>query len=383
MKKNYQMGIKTRHFTCLFTCLLSLSQFFSCSQKNVSESVYIDDNIFTTVSLEEFATEVKVSQIKTDILLDDVSEVICFGEDAFLLSKNEKVYYMKDDSIVSVRNSFGRGPGEYSSIDILAYSPKDSILYAYDMIMNVIHSYKIPSFSFERNFKTDYPYNDLHCMMNNDEDLVYVSGEYVLSRSLSNDSITELLRINPINYIMTGSSSFYLSSNNELYLAIQDRNTIVYRYDDRKLNKTYSFNYGENGIPEEICESSDVVGNFYSYISKEDYSIGCFYPIINESGIKFWHFKKKDGDRCQMFTIYDGLNYENYRFNIPGINIKISPDYYCDDWYVMLIKETKETLLNADEPLSPLGQQIIDAIDAQENGNPILLYFKLPTTINK
>lgn len=366
------------------TILLSMFLVLTgCSQKNVSESVYIDDNIFTTVSLEEFATEVKVSRIKTDILLDDISEVICVGEDAFLLSKNEKVYYMKDDSIVSVRNSIGRGPGEYSSIDILAYSPKDSILYAYDMIMNVIHSYKIPSFSFERNFKTDYPYNDLHCMMNNDEDLVYVSGQYVLSRSLSNDSITELLRINPINYIMTGSSSFYLSSNNELYLAIQDRNTIVYRYDDRKLNKIYSFNYGENGIPEEICESSDVVGDFYSYISKEDYSIGCFYPIINESGIKFWHFKKKDGDRCQMFTIYDGLNYENYRFNIPGINIKISPDYYCDDWYVMLIKETKETLLNADEPLSPLGQQIIDAIDAQENGNPILLYFKLPTTINK
>lgn len=368
-------------FEVLCTAIYAMT-FWGCSQKDGSELLYINDDKYTTVSLEDFATEVKVSRIKSDILLDNIDDHCCFGDNVFLLSQYRKVYYMKDDSIVSEINRQGRGPGEYYSIFDLTYSPKDSILYAFDMQMSAIHGYKVPSFEFVKRYEIDY--QDLQCMRYYDNQLIYISWNKILSLSLDNDSTTKLLDINPINIIMAGNSSFYLSPNDELYLAIQDSNTNICKYDGKRFNKVFSFNYGKNGIPDDFKTKEHFdEGKFYSFISKNDYSVGCFYPRINESGISFWHFKKKGVMQGHMYTIYDGNRYKNYKVEIPGININIIPNYVIGDWYVSLIQGTKETLLEANEPLSPLGKKIIKAIDAQKDGNPILLYYKLPTKINK
>ena len=58
--------------------------------------------------------------------------------------------------------------------------------------------------------------------------------------------------------------------------------------------------------------------------------------------------------------------------------MEIDPDFIQSDWYSILINDSKESLIDSSEPLSPLGQKIIDAIDSQKDENPILLYFKLP-----
>jgi len=39
---------------------------------------------------------------------------------------------------------------------------------------------------------------------------------------------------------------------------------------------------------------------------------------------------------------------------------------------------SKESVLDENKPLSPLGRKIIEAVDSQTDDNPVLLYFKIP-----
>ena len=74
----------------------------------------------------------------------------------------------------------------------------------------------------------------------------------------------------------------------------------------------------------------------------------------------------------------------NYSFHIPGINRRIIPDYVADGYYVLIIQEPIDYLIDTSKSLSKLGKEIIDTMKKQNNNNPILLYFKIkPSILNE
>ena len=108
------------------------------------------------------------------------------------------------------------------------------------------------------------------------------------------------------------------------------------------------------------------------------YSVGGRQAIMRDSNLMFWHIAEFEDKEYTLATICDGMTYKNYLFTIPGIKKDIFPDLVQKDWYAIVFEGSKESILDDNEPLSPLGREIIEAVDSQTDDNPVLLYFKIP-----
>lgn len=133
----------------------------------------------------------------------------------------------------------------------------------------------------------------------------------------------------------------------------------VYEYSDHKLRELISFNYGKRNLSGDLFKTDE--SQLESYMSMMSvllsgyYSVGGFYAIMRDSNLMFWHNARFEDKKYTLATICDGMKYKNYLFYYSGIKEDVFPDFVQKDWYAIVFEGSKESVLDENKPLSPLG----------------------------
>ncbi len=186
-------------------------------------------------------------------------------------------------------------------------------------------------------------------------------------------ALTKLLRVAKYSGL-----EFTRSGSDVLMSLLMPQNTL-YRYDDGKIEKILTVDYGdmEKPEPEEKIENQgDRV--IMKTIINGDYSEGCYHPQLYGSTLVYWHRTVLDDKVHYCFAIATPEEVQNYEPRISGLNIKFNAyDISVDNGvYTMLIQGDWESKINASEEMSETGKRIIEAMKGNDY-NPVILQFKL------
>lgn len=377
---------------CIFVAIIitTIMTFDCCKESHDKNSLLVDDEKITSLLLEDFADSIIVSRIYSAEPMEEIGNGIKYYENnlLFLGSDDDKtIYCLKNDSVVSKLNTVGRGPGEYTTLINICYSATDSILYGYAPEKQAIMCYRVPSFEFVKNIKVNISITAMRYVGDNiilavgrtpsrDDDRI--NGIFEIS-TVTNE-INKIMSINYLNAYLLGSSSFFEHDGKQCMIVPGFDNN-VYEYNDHKLTKLMSFNYGNRNLSSDLFKTDESQLDSYmammGTLLSECYSVGGRQAIMKDSSLMFWHVAKFEDENKSLATICDGKECKNYVFSIPGIKKDIFPTFVQSDWYSIIIENSKESILDENEPLSPLGLKIIDTIDSQIDENAILLNFKM------
>lgn len=380
---------------CGLVFAITIMTFNCCKESKDNGSLFVDDEKITSLLLEVFADSIRVAGISSAEPMDELSMLFVYysyNNLLFLASDDfETIYFIRNDSLISKMHAVGRGPGEYFTLRCICYSTTDSILYGYEPEKHAIMCYSVPAFKYIKSIKMEDLF--IRAMQYVGDNKILAVCHTDIAGNENNDGLfeistdkSEINKIMSTNFFNTALYSYnaaFFEHDGKPGVIVSDFDNVLYEYNDNKLSKLMSFNYGKRNFPSvffQVKESRiDSFNDMMHALMLESYSVGGQYAIMKGSNLIFWHRSKfGEFDIKQVATICDGKECKNYTFRIPGIKMEIDPDFIQSDWYSILINDSKESFIDSSEPLSPLGQKIIDAIDSQKDENPILLYFKLP-----
>ena len=125
------MSFKNKSTFCRQLFLLSFSLFSimtGCKEK-YSNNV-LDFDIVEEVDLSPLTSDIDIIPIKCSVPMDGIREAKAYNDYIILEGDDQKrIYCVKEDSVISILNSVGRGHGEYTYIDDFAYDEKTHVLY--------------------------------------------------------------------------------------------------------------------------------------------------------------------------------------------------------------------------------------------------------------
>lgn len=360
----------------------------SCNQERHNEnSLEIDYNI-EDIIMDECIDTFIVKPIKSEYPLSPLFSVQTVDKQYFLESDDDKIiYYMRNDSIISKLDAFGRGRGEYQSISGFAYSERDSILYVASAGQSKILCYSVPSFSFINSFECEL------CVTT----MTYANGNIIAichTESIDSPKKNGVYEINPItrNYKLLLSLD-YLSSvsmgnesfsyyNDELYIVVPGYDNAIYKYNKEGLERTNEFHYGILNLSRDFFEIDErkTIQLFekISELFEKEYCLGgCFSIPIDSTHYAFWRANGDGKDLQVIFTIVADSQSKSYSIKIPGLSLSVIPYCVSEGWNICIVEGPSESILDSEKELSGIGLEIINSLKKQSFDNPILLYFKL------
>lgn len=376
---------------CLFVAIIAIMTLDCCKEPRNKNSLLIDDEKYSSVLLEDFADSIRVVRIYSSEPMKELENGITYYDKNFLFlgSDDDKtIYCLRNDSVISKLNAVGRGFGEYNTLINVCYSAADSLLYGYVPGKLAIMCYRVPSFEFVKSIRVNTSITAMRYVGDNtilavgrtpSKDYDRTNGIFKIS-TVTNE-INEIMPINYLSAYLLGSSSFFENDGKQC-LIVPGFDNRVYEYSDHKLRELISFNYGKRNLSGDLFETDESQTDSYmsmmGALLSGFYSVGGRQAIMRDSNLMFWHIAEFEDKEYTLATICDGMTYKNYLFTIPGIKKDIFPDLVQKDWYAIVFEGSKESILDDNEPLSPLGREIIEAVDSQTDDNPVLLYFKIP-----
>ncbi len=348
-----------------------------------------------TIDLEQIAEAIEVIPIATDEPIDGIFG-ISGGSSDFIASNNrfETFYHIKDGKLIGKLNAVGRGPNEYNQLQKYSYLPSDSLFYGFDS-KGQIMCFKTQPFKFVSKSEINiYP----SIMQTVGRDQVFLISKPPIEeckdveyQELANGRKMRIIKDSSIVYRFDGQAltkllrvakysglEFTRSGSDVLMSLLMPQNTL-YRYDDGKIEKILTVDYGdmEKPEPEEKIENQgDRV--IMKTIINGDYSEGCYHPQLYGSTLVYWHRTVLDDKVHYCFAIATPEEVQNYEPRISGLNIKFNAyDISVDNGvYTMLIQGDWESKINASEEMSETGKRIIEAMKGNDY-NPVILQFKL------
>lgn len=390
MNKN-SISLKFKHLIQVFPTVLSVAIFFSCGEKPQNTTFDITQHI--ECSLEDCIEEYAIYPLKSDIPINQIEYGMSFDSLTFYKSSNGKeIYYFVNNEYISKLASIGRGPGEYMNINNYTYNPYNNTI-VISSENEKFHIYSLPDMNLVRTVNRDgfvkgmYPLSDSTILTVNHCDEKFQNGCGIYIVNINNGHSTLIEEIPYINSSWFSGNEFTRTDSSILIPVSGCPNRII-EHKNNKISDLATITFNNNNIPKEIyakeISTIDEKMNFTNFFLGNDYKIGCFYPIITDSLTTLWHTPKINNQYQFMMLAYNNDSYMNYSFHIPGINRRIIPDYVANGYYVLIIQEPVDYLIDPSQNLSKLGTEIIDTIKRQNDNNLILLYFKIkPSILNK
>ena len=384
MKKNAK-----RKFYMMLTC--SVIMFLSCKQTDFrSEVVTINDNDAVEVNFEDVAKNVRVVPLKSDSLLYGCYEMQCYGNDIFILGDNSKIiYYFHNDSLKSVLEEVGRGPGEYINIGQFTYDTEEKMLYVISLIGNEILWYSVPDMKFCG--KTTLSCN-VNAFMVHDKNTFLIScdtdSSYVLDLidKTSGKVIKHIQTLSVYAYNACNRTLLGYSHNNNTLSVLGTENVVYSIGDNMVVDTLIKYGFGDKNYPEKYInpdvDDITILSEYLHYISSDEYNDclrGGYFMRMEDDGLSFWYSTAKPS--VQKDYMYyrcsdsDTLNLKG--FKVPGLKYQIAPKCITDDGYAAVFEGIADNYIDPDTEPSPLAKQIIKAMDAQRDENPVLVYFDI------
>lgn len=392
--------------SCFAICSLAALLFAATScNKSRKGVVLIDPDQSVPVVLEDVACDFKVIPLKSDGPIP-ASTFFYFFDDYFFTTDLDVSYTFTKVSVFDRQGNYlgtidkhGRGRNEYLQLVNYVYHADSQQLYLYDMgpdnfSQSTVFKFQLPQLEF---LGTHYP----ETMLSTNQIIHLGDGRSLMSAGADNNTcnlrIVQFLPDTVIGHKEYGefgwnmiSPTFYkvqfTNKSNPLVATFGYENNI-YSFDDSdSLKPEFSFTFGLKGLPESYASQQNVLGPYLSVISHElaEYmqdgsAIIYDAPVKNGNLLSFMYywddvFGSSEGFR--HFYLTDGRKSADYsELKIPGLKFNSRPrlEGVNGTSYVFLIEDAQ---VDASAPMSPLGQQIIDALRSQNDNNPILLQFR-------
>ena len=372
--------------------VLTLFIMVSCiNQRHDEQSIKIENN-YIDLPFDECVDSFYVRKLISNNPLTELYLTQVVDDQLFIISEDDRIiYYLKNDSVISKLDAFGRGRGEYFSISGFAYSKEDSILYIGSAGSNKILSYKVPSFSFISSIDCDLELSTM----------TFWAGKII---AICHTSSIESPRLNGIYEIDVKTGDYkkildvdYLSavnmglnnisfSDSELLISVPGFDNIIYKVTNGGLVPTNEFHYGEMNLDRTFFNVDETNSKEYAdkmvELSEKEYCLGGSYPISYDSNnCSFWRCVNIDNEYVYLYTILHNELSSSYKLYIPGFSEPVIPFCVNNRWYMSIIEGPVESVVDDESILEGIGLDVIKTLKEQTFDNPILLYYKIKETI--
>lgn len=410
---NFYMAVA---LTSVFMC--------SCGSKttkvfNTPETILLPENIIEENHLTQ-EDQVTLIPVKSEVLLKDIGETVCYGDYMFMFSSDgATLYELYKDSVIGVLDRQGRGPGEYINLSSITYSEKDSLLYVCSLgSESFLQIYRGRKFIHVG--KVEFPTNenqrvssfclvdskhimvsqpDFHFLQlvedNNkfDIDTVDYGGMYIFDLQ-TKEYVDTLLRYDiydAIGQYVNASNCGYCRHDGGVAFSIQHFNHVtIYNYANGKVTQLQSFRYDDMfACPDKLritdlsADNGEQFNNFmiwsYPYpLNDQRKSFGAKTLRVDGDKISFWNIvlgTNQEGWSEFNYNVYDGKDVARYNYKIDNMSWRVLPQFVYKGRYGELWQGTPN-MQNSEEEYSPLQKKIIEAYELQmEDDNPVIFLY--------
>lgn len=347
----------------------------------------INKNNATQLSFEEATKDVRVVPIKSSEVLPPLDYLQSYGEELLAMDQSHKIIcYFRNDTLISMLNSVGNGPNEYLSIDKYSYNPHNKVLYVISMNKNTILWYSVP----EMNCIGKTPLNIYPISIQvHDDDTFLLSCESDSAYFLAfvdiktGDILTDPINIGGYTSVVSPTSLMGYNYNHSFTL-VGNTNTVLHVSDNLKIDTLFVYDFGKNALPKkyvdyqpyEDSKSLQLALYIYSPDGKESVRSG-YYTKSSKNDLSFWFRKEQATDDYFYFHASPSDTTIIRGFDIPGLNKSVHPHCITEDGYITMYQGLSSSIIDEGTTRSNLANEIIKAMDSQEESNPILLYYSI------
>lgn len=379
--------MKKLHFPfCLFSLLMLVS---SC--RNVvspDDVVYITGGDAVSTMFDAIVTDCSVEPLTSDLPLDASTMIVRGNTILMSNSDRSKLQFLQDNRLVSELSAKGRGPGEYSMINSYTYCPESSVVFLSSVSKQDVLCYDAATMRYIGCIPSDCFVSEL-CMLD-DSTLLAVrylddEGNCLAAVDIHTGESEKLCDLSQSE----SSMYFYPQSASQYEIAYSVNNfisKICYIGNDDACHEFQKFCFTD-GMPEDMFnqgngeEFTDESLSYISYSFSEHYYGGIFMPLITDDGYTFWYANHNSPSQDSWDCLYRKSGdriIQAKNIIIPGIKNYIEPDGLTDDGrYFTVFAGTSDMLEDPEVNPSDLARQILDAVDAQNDCNPVVLYYRI------
>ena len=378
---------------------------FAAVSCNKSENgvVMIDPDKAVPAVLEDVACDIRVIPLKSENPIPGFTFLYFYDDYFFSTDLNGEYNFTRvsvfdrQGNCLGTIDRQGRGRNEYIRLLNFAYHADIQQLYLFDDYIHsgnplpTVYLFQLPQLEF---LGTKYP-----GFIGRPNQMVHLGDGNSLSSSYAGEGLSDLLMVKCLpdtalilkNYGTFGwnriSPTFYQLQFTNKYnplIAMFGYENSIYSIDSNdSLKLEFSFTFGPKGLPKSYADDQTYSGPYMPMVHpelsgyKEDGSAILYeIPVKNGNLISFMYYLE-DIEGAPVFKHYyvtDGHKSGNYsELKIPGLEYTYRPVGINGTSYVFLLQDVQ---VDSSAPLSPLGRQILDAIHAQNDDNPILLQFR-------
>ena len=357
-----------------------------CKQKSSEDAYVINPDDAIDVLFEDVATDVRVVPLQSDKPIGSCYSMQCIGDVVLILENNyQSVDFFKDGKLLATLNKAGRGRGEYTSINRFCYDPERKVLYVnHNGEKDAILQYSVPEMQYIGTLNVGTTVESIKLYDDNALMLSIRDGNESGCFLYDIESQTITTKVCDLTIYQGQNGDNVLGGFNKKshLVSLFGATNQLYNYSGKELEPVFMFNYGDKGVDYiynarlETAEDVDAYGDYIN--SHGNHFKDLWYPHNDENGVSFWYSTlSRRAKNFHYFRISGEKTVSLKGFNVPGIKKPIIPTCITESGYATIIEGGKDANRDADTPLSPFGQKIIDAMSSQNDDNPVIIYYNI------
>ena len=366
---------------------------FACSPKKTDNVLLLSDDMIETVNFEDAVCDIQIFRVKSSAPMKGIEQFFEAGDYILALSTDHgTVYWIKGDTVVSVLERKGRGPGEYPYINDFVYNPIDSILYLSDINGTVLkyqginHTYLgkiegVPSVSdlFLSNGDTvitAYSETDENNILHFGLVLEKISTAQILEEILPMDYNSQYWSA-AADFYKVGDSIWFTVPGNRMSLNLFYKGT-VYPQFCFEFDKKWQI--PEEVIPKDLkpatpddMSSLEKYMTYNEFIMSSDFCSKATATIYDNGRYLFWNYVKAN---AAILNIVQKQDVKRYTLKLEGFQNSIQPDLKFKDYYATTFNCPYGYEVQEDDDFtkSPIAQKIKHEMDLSDGDPVIMLY---------
>lgn len=370
----------------LFGFILAVT---GCQSHHDVTVLEIDVDAAKEVSFEDVARDVKIIPLQSDGPINQCAEIECFGNETIIrYSGSKTICYFVDGVLKGTLNAVGRGPGEYSLIQQFVYSPHTKTLSVLSLGENRMLEYSVPEMTYLGSYEIEGLPKTLS--QHNDSTLLirkkYPDGGYGIELVSTRDghTVRNLRDIRGYSVLFDDHVGYYRPENRILSV-VGNISTLSYVDNEGKDEIILAYGFKGRDMPEKYAEfdfdNIQELSDFVTFSQVEDVYTGGTLCQKEGNTVSFWYHKETVDDKNfrHYISIRNGKIENQYKgFRVKGLTIPIIPD--CLDGnggFTTIIEALPEDIEDNEVEPSELAKQILTALKAQPDNNPILINYRI------
>ena len=398
-----------RKIFCVLT-LLAVVMAGRVSAQNLGVEVITADDIADIGDLTEIAFDFKIHPLTANERIDDIGGIKSWDGGKVMLARNgfsDKIMRFDNYKLTGVVD--GMRKGEYYMIEDFSYDKANNNIYI-ENDSNLV-TYDATTFRYKGKQSVNMMIQNVLNLGDKMLYFGYLTDEYYAPR-YQNDKVRmpkeSMILVDRDERNLKKGVILYRESSFErqnlgypelFYVNPKNRSTClpgnvnrIVTFDDKKVTEVYKFQLARDFVPQKYLdvfakEEADIeeMENALRMVSMLGGSptISLTYNIMVDNGTVSFRtaYNNRGGEfgalSRYLYWVHDKKGTKVYRhLRIPGLNIDIDPTGANGNHQIAVIENMGSGLIDKSVPMSPLARQIMDEINNQSNGNPVILEFR-------